>query len=118
MVRGVPSVVIVVVGLALLTSQAWGSCSQFGHSCFGAHGKRDGGEQYPRQQEPSPLYPEVNPLAEFETRQDLPVDEVPAVTNREIVANVRNWLAVLSRRLRQKTSSQASPSAQSIGYFK
>nr|QBX89034.1 CChamide-2 [Nephrops norvegicus] len=115
MSRGMINVFLVVLGVAALSSRAWGSCSQYGHSCFGAHGKRDG-DQYARQ-EPSPLYPEANQLPEFEQRQEdrLSVDE--AVTDREIVANARNWLAVLSHRLRQRTSPQSSPSAQSLGYF-
>nr|XP_053651920.1 neuropeptide CCHamide-1-like [Cherax quadricarinatus] len=105
--------------LILLCSS--GSCSQFGHSCFGAHGKRDGEQQYVQQQvDAAALYPGETQLQEqLDGRSDLPLplqDMPDAFTNREIVANVRNWLAVLSRRLRQR-SSQLSSSTQSNGYF-
>nr|XP_027216126.1 uncharacterized protein LOC113808829 [Penaeus vannamei] len=118
MSRWIVNLLLVVLGVAALSSQAWGQCSKFGHSCYGGHGKRSE-DQYPS----SIDYAAANqvPALALKASQDDALtwdDSAPAVTNPEIVANVRNWLSVLGRRLRQRSSSQSASSAsQSYGFL-
>ncbi|XP_064098918.1 uncharacterized protein LOC135210056 [Macrobrachium nipponense] len=119
MSRIVLNLAVVFVCLLALSMQVHGSCSQYGHSCFGAHGKRNG-DQYPAL-EAGPLYPAANQLSPLEVKaqeEALSLDE-PAVSSPEIIANVRNWLSILGRRLRQRTSqSSGTSSAQNYaGYL-
>ncbi|XP_071535851.1 uncharacterized protein [Panulirus ornatus] len=104
MFRCLTRVFLLTIAVVALANQAWGSCSQFGHSCFGAHGKRSGG-QYDNLMAaaaaggPYPVanqVPELDPRQEEEQQQRVPFDDG---------AVIRHLLAILGHRSRQRSSS-------------
>ncbi|KAK8392637.1 hypothetical protein O3P69_014813 [Scylla paramamosain] len=100
MARVALSVVLCLAVASSVLSVAEGKCSQFGHSCFGAHGKR-GGEQYGNL-ELADIYPPSNQLAEVDEAR-YPVDEAPA-TNPRNMAKVRDLMDLMSHLLRQRAA--------------
>ncbi|XP_045107295.1 uncharacterized protein LOC123502140 [Portunus trituberculatus] len=98
MARVALSVVLCLTVASSVLSVAEGKCSQFGHSCFGAHGKR-GGEQY-GSLDPADLYPPSNQLAEVDEAR-YALEEAP-VTNPRNMVKVRDLMDLLSHLLRQR----------------
>lgn len=100
MARGALSVILCLAVASSVLSVAEGKCSQFGHSCFGAHGKR-GGEQYGNL-EPADLYPPSNQLMEVDEAR-YPLEEAPA-TNPRNMAKFRDLMDLMSHLLRQRAA--------------
>ncbi|CAL4077607.1 unnamed protein product [Meganyctiphanes norvegica] len=97
---------VVLIAVMALVRQAQGSCYQFGHSCFGAHGKRSGGDRGAT----GAAGPLAVALAPPLTQQqpdgaDLLPYDVPNIAPQDL-PSVNNWLGDLVLRLRQRTYQQ------------
>ncbi|XP_050720178.1 neuropeptide CCHamide-1-like [Eriocheir sinensis] len=85
-----------------------GKCSQFGHSCFGAHGKR-ADEQYGALEPVEDLYPSATQLRDAE--EQLAMEDV-AMANPRTMAGVRNLMDMIGQLMRQRAAAQQQQQQQ------